>query len=71
MHFLTPIVAPRKARLALIADDAGLNSDAVTDFECADGRVFGNDHTRRFVAEDMSIADDHWPDTPRAPEMDV
>ena len=71
LNVLTSVVATGKARFAGIADDVGLNGDAVAGFQRLNGGVDGEDDTSGFVAEDVIIFNDHWADAAGMPEVDV
>jgi len=68
---LAAVVSAREAGLAGVADDVGLDGDAVANFEGGDGGVRGDDEARGFVAEDVRVFDDHGADGAVAPEVDV
>lgn len=68
---LAAVVASRQAGLAGVADDVGLDGDAVAHFQRGDGRVHGNDFAGRLVAEDVVALDNHGADAACVPEVDV
>ena len=65
------VVLASEAGLALAADDVGLDGDAVADAVCGDGGVFGDDDAGGFVAQDVSVVDDHGADGAMFPEVDI
>lgn len=59
---LAAVVAACQARLALVADDVGLDGDAVSDLEVCDRLVHCHDYARRLVSEDVRVFYDHGAD---------
>ena len=70
-NLFAAVVAARQAGLASVANDVGLDGDAVTDLERGDGRVDSDDFAGRFVAEDVVAVDNHGADAACMPEVDV
>ena len=56
---LAAVVAACKAGLALVADDVGLDRDAVADLEVGDRLMDSHDYTGRLVAEDVCVFNNH------------
>lgn len=56
------VVAACQAGFALVADDVGLDCDTVANLEVCDGLVNSHYYTRRLVAENMCIFNDHRTD---------
>lgn len=65
------VVPAGQTGFAGIADDVGLDGNAVADFEMGDIGGHGNDLACRFVAQDMVSGDNHRADTAIVPEVDV
>jgi hypothetical protein len=65
------VVATGQARLALAADDVGLDGNAVADLERLDVVVHGNNDACRLVAEDVVVFDNHGADAPGVPEVHI
>jgi hypothetical protein len=68
---VTAVVATSQARLALAADDVGLNGNTVTDLEGLDVVVDGNNDACRLVAENVVVFDNHGADATGVPEVDI
>jgi hypothetical protein len=62
LHAFAAVVASCQARLALVANDVGLDGYAVPGFERRDGGVYGHDHSSGFVAENVRVLDNHGAD---------
>jgi hypothetical protein len=71
LDFLATVVSASKAWLAFIADDVGLNSDTVSNFEMLNGRVNFQYNASRFVSKDMCTSNDHRTNAARMPEMNI
>jgi hypothetical protein len=56
------VVAACQAGLALVADDVGLDCDAVTNLKVCDGLVNSHYHAGRLVTEDVCIFNNHRTD---------
>ena len=65
------VVATGQARLALAADDVGLDGNAVADLEGLDVVVNGNNDASRLVAEDVVVLDNHGADAAGVPEVHI
>jgi hypothetical protein len=65
------VVATGQARLALAADDVGLDGDTVTDLERLDVVVDGNNDACRLVAENVVVGDNHGANAAGVPEVDI
>ena len=65
------IVATGQARLALAADDVGLDGNAVADLERLDVVVHGNNDACRLVAENVVIFNNHGTDAAGVPEVNI
>ena len=65
------IVATRQARLALAADDVGLDGNAVADLQRLDVVVDGNNDACRFVAEYVVVFNNHRADAAGVPEVNI
>lgn len=65
------VVSSRQARLALMADDSRLYSNAIPNLEMGNGRVGGQNDARGFVAEYVIACYDHGTDTALMPEVNV
>ena len=70
-HIQAAVVAACQAGFALVADQVGLDGDAVANFVGLHGGVDGEDDTGGFVAEDVVVLDDHGADAAGVPEVDV
>jgi hypothetical protein len=67
----TSIISPSKARFACMARDVGFNSDSVARLQIPDGRMHGNNLSRRFVTQYVITIDYHGPDAASMPEVDI
>jgi hypothetical protein len=65
------VVATGQARLALAADDVGLDGNTVTDLEGLDVVVDGNNDACRLVAENVVVGDNHGANAAGVPEVDI
>lgn len=71
LDLLATIVAAGKTRLALAADDVGLDGDAVADLVRSDRRVLRYNDAGGFVAEDVRVFYDHGTNAAGVPEVDI
>ncbi|CRK31461.1 hypothetical protein BN1708_005463 [Verticillium longisporum] len=71
LDLLTAVVTPREAGLAGVADDVGLDGDAVADLEVLDAGVHCDDIAGRLVTENVVALDNHGADAAMAPEVNV
>jgi hypothetical protein len=71
LDLVATVVAARKARLAGIADDVGLDGDTVANLEVGYGGVNCDDVACGFVAENVVVLDNHGANAASVPEVNI